>query len=122
MTIVRSLIKEMENLDKELKETRKKIQNLNKRKKTLKDQIVQNMIRSKEKKCTIQGKVYTVQEFERRTRKKESEKKQDVIDFLKDYTNKPDELYNQIREKMRGKKQQTFVLKNDNSKNKKIKK
>lgn len=122
MTIVRSLIKEMESLDKELKETRKKIQTLNKRKKTLKDQIVQNMIRSKEKSCKIQGQVYKIEEFERRTRKKESEKKHDVIEFLKEYTNKPDELYNQIREKMRGKKQQTFVLKNENSKNKKIKK
>jgi len=109
----------MESIEHELKHLRLQIRKLNKRKQEIKEQTITHMIKKKQTTCNIKNKVYLIEESEKRQRKKESDKKKDTIEYLKQFSDKPEEAYKEILNRLRGEPQKTYKLKNQHKNKKK---
>ncbi len=109
-----SILYEIESIDKELSRLRKKVRELNQRRKELLDQAVENMREAGEESITHRGKTYVLEERQRRGRKTDQKKKQDALLVLQDegfHGEEAEEMYNKITGAMRGPETIVYTLK-----------
>nr|QBK87237.1 MAG: uncharacterized protein LCMAC201_01390 [Marseillevirus LCMAC201] len=110
-----SILYEIEGIDKELARLRKKVRELNKRKKDLLEQAVNNMHESGETQIAHGGKTYILGERSQHVRKNDKKKRQDTLTILNDegfHGDQADEMYDKITGALRGPETITYTLKN----------
>ena len=109
-----SILYEIDGIDKELARLRKKVTELNKRKKDLMTQAIDNMHDSGETTITHRGKTYALEEHQRHGRKTDRKKREDVLTVLADegfHGDEAEEMYNKFTGAMRGPETLSYKLK-----------
>ena len=105
---------EINQLDKEIKNLSNMIKKHKERKKTLMNNISNYLLENNKKEMVLSsGKTIKLEEYIRKTRKKEANKKTDVINVIKEHltddTN-PEELYKEIKKSFQGEEKIEYKL------------
>ncbi len=104
---------EVQNIDKELVRLRKRIRELNQRKKHLLNQIIDTMKEYGETNFIYQGKTYKLEEHKHRIRKNEKQKHQDTLDILNAegfHKEEAEEMYEKLLDAYRGPESVSYKL------------
>ena len=100
-----SILYEIDGIDKELARLRKKTSELNKRKKDLMTQAIEDMKESGETSVVHKGKTYTLEERPKHGRKTDKKKREDTLSILADEGfngEEAEEMYNKLTGAMKG--------------------
>ncbi len=109
-----SILYEIDGIDKELARLRKRMNELNKRKKDLMTQAVEYMKDTGETQITHRGKTYILEERARHIRKNDKKKRDDTLTILNDegfHGDEADEMYTKITGALRGPEMIIYKLK-----------
>lgn len=109
-----SMLYEVDNIDKELKRMRKKMKDLNTRKKELVNQIIEYMRENDKKEETYNGRKFILKEKPKSSRKAKQETKADIIAILNEegfHGNEAEEMYNKIVSANKGPEEIVYELK-----------
>ncbi len=108
-----SILYEVDGIDKELARLRGKVRELNKRKKDLMDQAIDNMKDSGDTSIIHRGKTYVLEERPRHGRKTDKKKRDDALVILADegfHGEEADEMYSKLTGALRGPETVTYAL------------
>jgi len=109
-----SILYEIDGIDKELVRLRKKVRELNDRKKSLMTQAITNMQDSGETSIVHRGKTYKLEERQRHTRKTDRKKKEDALLVLADegfHGVEAEEMFDKLTGALRGPETINYTLK-----------
>ena len=108
-----SMLHEVDELDKEIKIHSEKVKKYNKRKKELINKVIEYMQQSDMVEVNYGKKTFTIEEKERRTRKKEAERKKEALAVITEHIDGPeiDDIYEKIKESFKGNPRKEFILK-----------
>ena len=108
-----SLLYEVDGIDKELARLRAKVRELNKRKKDLMVQAVENMKKSGETSIVHRDKTYFLEERQRHGRKTDKKKREDALVILADegfHGDEANEMYEKLTGALRGPETKIYRL------------
>tara|TARA_B100000073_G_C23687431_1_gene555040 strand:- start:674 stop:1030 length:357 start_codon:yes stop_codon:yes gene_type:complete len=95
-------VRELDNLNNEIKRLSKSLSALRKRKRELEKIVTEFLERHQEPGVKFEGKAFVKQTKQARTRKKQSEKEHDVYQVLSRYVRDPDKVMGEVLESMKG--------------------
>lgn len=110
---VDSFIYEINNINKELRRLRKQMNELDKRKKSLMEKIIEISKETGIFEFNYKGKVYKVEPQKQRSRKGEKKKKEEVITFLQREgyeLRDAEEMYNKLIDKFQGEEKVVYKV------------
>jgi hypothetical protein len=108
-----SKLREIDTLETEIKRLLSEVKKHRSRKNELNLQVIEYLKQNSETEIVYKKKVYSLIEVERRSRKKESEKRKEAVAVITEHIDGPeiDTIYEKIKESFKGPTKKEIVLK-----------
>lgn len=108
-----SSLYEIGELEKEIKNLNVVLKKHRDRKKVLVGNILDYLLQNDKKEVQVNGKIVKLEEYIRKSRKKEVDKKNDVINVIKEHINpevNPEDLYKEIKNSLQGQEKVEYKI------------
>jgi SOS response regulatory protein OraA/RecX len=110
---INSRLYEISSIDKELARLRKQVQDLNKKKKNITQNIIDSLLETGEKEVIYKNEKYVLEEKQHRSRKNDKKKHSDTIAILNEagyYGDDAENIYNKLNTAFQGNEKKVYTF------------